>query len=1413
MSSRKTYDTDIITLRRIFAVTPGTNTPIPSGNILATMTHGEASYVDPLSVPAIGAIGPSTLSAVITVISTNSAQNLSTLIYQYIPSSVSTSVAGLAGVTQILAGANILLNPTSGTGIVRITATGSGGGITSDNLASTVIGLGTAGYLSSATGGISVIPGGLVSTANLTNLVSTSYFTSQLASTIIGLGTAGYISSAGITTLPPDLVSTANLSRLVSTSYFTSQLASTIIGLGTAGYISSAGITTLPPNLVSTANLTGLISTANLINLVSTSYLATQFGSTIVGLGTAGYVSSINGTITGNTLAIIDSANQTKNNLTVTNGIFAFNGTPVGSGTVYYTYNTSTYQYNISSVSTLSIVNGSTNIVNVQYQILSPEYFSTIFFSTANVGTSSITFVDTATSVKNLLAVTNGNLQLNTTNIVNINNITSTVIGLGTAGYLSSVTSAALPSGLISTANLIGHVSTANLTNLISTSYLATQLGSTIIGLGTAGYLSSAISATLPSGLISTANLIGHVSTANLTNLISTSYLATQLGSTIIGLGTAGYLSSATAAVIPGGLISTANLTNLVSTTYFARQLGSTVIGLGTAGYLSSATASVIPGGLISTANLTNLVSTSYLATQLGSTLIGLGTAGYLSSATAAVIPGGLISTANLTKLVSTSYLATQLGSTVIGLGTAGYLSSATATFLPEGLISTANLINLVSTSYFATQLGSTLIGLGTAGYLSAATAAILPEGLISTANLIDLVSTANLTNLVSTSYLATQLGSTVVGLGTAGVLTNSNTNIYIDSYSIGIALGSNSSGGSTYTIQTTKDGLHWTPIRSGGFNISGTGAYFNGSYWISVGIDSRTLYTIQQSTDGLTWTPITSGGFNQGASSIIWNGSYWIATGYTTSGPTYTIQQSTDGLNWSPITSGGFSFSGQYNAINASWNGSYWLAAGQDSRGALYNIQTSTDGLTWTPITSGGFNIIALDIAWNGSYWIAVGIDTRGSTYSIQKSTNGLDWVPIDSGGFNGQNFCGVGWNGSYWVATGTDSRGSTYTIQRSTDGLTWTPITSGGFQSDGGYNGFGISVLWNGSYWVVTGNSDTRGALYNIQTSTDGLTWTPIISGGFDIFANGYGFTLKPNLGINSNAPQYTLDVNGDIHTSGFISSIGNICTYGNINAARNINAAGAISSIGNIQANGNIITSARIGVNCNTPSYALDINGSAYINNDLNINGTVNAITQINLGGLQFAVPGSAGFNIAPTGEYVGINVNNPTYALDVTGDINVSGTGYYVNGGLVASDRRIKTDITYANLELCYSTLRDTPLHHFGFVSSFAQAKQDKHQLGFIADELSTIFPKSVFLNKTSMEGFSTIYYVNFEQIQLAHFGATKYMASLLDQQNSTIVGQNAFIDQQISTNQGQAIQFINLQSQFDSFSTILQNLSR
>ena len=106
------------------------------------------------------------------------------------------------------------------------------------------------------------------------------------------------------------------------------------------------------------------------------------------------------------------------------------------------------------------------------------------------------------------------------------------------------------------------------LTNFVSTPYLATQLTSTVIGLGTAGYISTIpsiggfVSTANLAGLVSTANLANLVSTANLATLVSTSYLATQVGSTVIGLGTAGYVST----IVWGSVVSTANLANLVST-------------------------------------------------------------------------------------------------------------------------------------------------------------------------------------------------------------------------------------------------------------------------------------------------------------------------------------------------------------------------------------------------------------------------------------------------------------------------------------------------------------------------------------------------------------------------------------------------------------------------------------------------------------------------------------------------------------------------------------------------------------------------------------------------------------------------------------------------------------------------------
>ena len=617
MSSRKTYDTDIITLRRIFAVSPATNAPIPSGNILATTSHGEAAYVDPYSIPGISQLSTALLS---------------------LPSTISTSVAGIGGVSQLLAGSGISLSPTNGIGIVTLTATGGGGSVTTANLTSTVIGLGTAGYLSSAIG-VAAIPGGLVSTANLADLVSTSYFTSQLASTIIGLGTAGYLSSA-VAAIPGDLV---------STSYLATQLGSTMIGLGTAGYLS-----TIPTSLQSLSISTGNIFTSSVMLIDTT-----------VGFGYTGFANEL----------IVSSGNLLLNNSFLSGGgggggsvsqlIGGTNITispPGGTGVV--TINGAAAPSLAGFVSTANLAN-----------LVSTSYFTSQLTSTV-IGLGTLGYLSSATGS----AVIPG--------------------GLVSTANLANLVSTANLANLVSTANLANLVSTANLANLVSTSYFTSQLTSTIIGLGTAGYLStipnSLQTRTISTGTVFTSSVmlidttIGFGYTGFVNQLIVSSgtlllnnnslsggsggggAVSQILGGTNITISPPGGTGIVTinGASIPAleGLVSTANLAGLVSTSYLTNQLASTVIGLGTAGYISSAVAT-IPGGLVSTANLADLVSTanladlvstnsSYFNSQITSTVIGLGTVGYLSSATGGgVIPGGLVSTANLADLVSTTYL------------------------------------------------------------------------------------------------------------------------------------------------------------------------------------------------------------------------------------------------------------------------------------------------------------------------------------------------------------------------------------------------------------------------------------------------------------------------------------------------------------------------------------------------------------------------------------------------------------------------------------------------------------------------------------------------------------------------------------------------------------------------------------
>jgi hypothetical protein len=106
-------------------------------------------------------------------------------------------------VTQLIAGSNITISPLNGEGIVTINASGgSGGGITTENLESTVKGLGSLGYLSTAVtqliagSNITISPlnGEGIVTINASGGSGGGITVENLESTVTGLGSANYIS-------------------------------------------------------------------------------------------------------------------------------------------------------------------------------------------------------------------------------------------------------------------------------------------------------------------------------------------------------------------------------------------------------------------------------------------------------------------------------------------------------------------------------------------------------------------------------------------------------------------------------------------------------------------------------------------------------------------------------------------------------------------------------------------------------------------------------------------------------------------------------------------------------------------------------------------------------------------------------------------------------------------------------------------------------------------------------------------------------------------------------------------------------------------------------------------------------------------------------------------------------------------
>ena len=108
----------------------------------------------------------------------------------------------------------------------------------------------------------------------------------------------------------------------------------------------------------------------------------------------------------------------------------------------------------------------------------------------------------------------------------------------------------------------------------------------------------------------------------------------------------------------------------------------------------------------------------------------------------------------------------------------------------------------------------------------------------------------------------------------------------------------------------------------------------------------------------------------------------------------------------------------------------------------------------------------------------------------------------------------------------------------------------------------------------------------------------------------------------------------------------------------------------------------------------------------------------------------------------------------------------------------SDVRIKEDIELADIQMCYHTIKNLALKYFRLKGDYFGKTEDRHQLGWIAQEVEKVFPKSV--TKHKAYGFDDLRLLNVSQLYATMYGALQYTMGNLEAAQELVDSQQARI---------------------------------
>ena len=132
---------------------------------------------------------------------------------------------------------------------------------------------------------------------------------------------------------------------------------------------------------------------------------------------------------------------------------------------------------------------------------------------------------------------------------------------------------------------------------------------------------------------------------------------------------------------------------------------------------------------------------------------------------------------------------------------------------------------------------------------------------------------------------------------------------------------------------------------------------------------------------------------------------------------------------------------------------------------------------------------------------------------------------------------------------------------------------------------------------------------------------------------------------------------------------------------------------------------------------------------------------------------------------------INGTDTDY-IKITGTTGAISNPTGTTSWTTASDRRIKENIERASYDKCYESINKLELNRFNYINGFNTVNRDITQLGFIAQEVKEIFPKSVFENSyvNNNINISDLQSIDTTQINYTLYGAVK---KLIEKVNNNV----------------------------------------